>query len=77
VGETAPVLLIIGSSLTTNWNPLSEQTNMPLAIYTNLQNPNHFVADSTWGIALVLIVAVFCLNLIGRLVVARTQKGRT
>jgi phosphate transport system permease protein len=76
VGETAPVLLIIGSSLTTNWNPLSEQTNMPRAIYDNLGSPNHFVADSLWGIALVLIASVFCLNLIGRLVVARTQKGR-
>jgi phosphate transport system permease protein len=76
VGETAPVLLIIGGSYVTSWNPLNSQTNMPLTIFQNLQNTNHFVKDSTWGIALVLIVSVFCLNLIGRLVVARTQKGR-
>ena len=77
VGETAPVLLIINSSLVTNWNPMSPQTTLPLLIYNNLSSFNPVVIDSDWGIALILIVAVFLINLSSRLIVARSQKGRS
>jgi phosphate transport system permease protein len=77
VGETAPVLLIINSSLVTHWNLMSPQSVLPLLIFNNIGSYNKTVIASSWGIALVLIVAVFCINLTSRLILARSQKGRS
>jgi phosphate transport system permease protein len=77
VGETAPVLLIINSALIGTWNPWSPATTMPLLIYNNLQSYNPAVIRSTWGIALILIAAVFLINLTSRLVVALIQGDRS
>ena len=76
VGETAPLLLIIGSSFSTHWSPLSQQTTLPLLIFDNVANTDPIVRESAWAIALILVAAVFVINLGSRIIVARTQKGR-
>lgn len=78
VGETAPVLFVIGTSFGTDWNPLSEGTTLPTLAYNDLTaSYYHSVQNEVWGIALVLIAAVLVLNLSSRWIVARTTKGRT
>jgi phosphate transport system permease protein len=76
VGETAPILFIIGTSLVTNWSIWSPQTTLPTAIFHNLDSDNPYLHNACWGIALILIVAVFVLNLTSRVIVARAAKGR-
>ncbi len=38
IGETAPVLLVIGGGFTNSWKPLSPVSAMPLAIYENAKS---------------------------------------
>ncbi len=78
VGETAPILFIIGSSLVNSWKPLQPATSLPTMMFNYLFNSNYqSQKDACWGIALILIFAVFLLNLASRVIVARTQKGRS
>jgi phosphate transport system permease protein len=76
VGETAPILFVIGASLVVNWNPSAQQSAMPTLIWNNLGSQYKPVQESSWGIALVLIVAVFIFNLASKLLVARSNRGR-
>jgi phosphate transport system permease protein len=76
VGETAPVLFVIGTALSTSWNPNDEQATLPTAIFGNLSSTYSTLHEECWGIALVLIVAVFSLNLVSKLIVTRTNKTR-
>lgn len=77
VGETAPVLLIINSSLTANWNPLSTASTLPLVIFNNFNSINPYVRNSLWGIALVLVASVFLINLTSRVVVSLIKGDRS
>jgi phosphate transport system permease protein len=76
VGETAPVLLIIGANLVTNWNPKSPQTTLPTLVYSYI--PSQYPAEryACWGIALVLITAVFIISVTSRAIAARSSKRR-
>jgi len=76
VGETAPLLLVIGASLTTNWNPLAQVTTLPTLIFNYLNGTFPAQQEACWGIAFVLIVAVLTLNILSRVIVARTNRGR-
>ncbi len=76
VGETAPILFLIGTSLVTNWSLWSEQTTLPTQIFHNLDSNNPYLRNACWGIALILITAVFVLNLTSRVIVARSLRGR-
>jgi phosphate transport system permease protein len=77
VGETAPVLFVIGTSLIPNWNPGSQQTTMTTLMYNDVASPYASQQNQTWGIALVLIFLVFIFNIGSRIIVARSTKGRT
>jgi phosphate transport system permease protein len=77
VGETAPVLFIIGVSLTSNWSLFAQQSTLTTGIYNDLQAQSPQQNNQTWGIALVLITAVFVFNVASRIIVARSSKGRT
>jgi phosphate transport system permease protein len=77
VGETAPILFVIGTNFGHDWNPLSEASALPTMMYNNLGSYYQPVINEDWGIALVLITAVLVLNLISRFIVARASKGRT
>lgn len=78
VGETAPVLFVIGASMLVNMSPMSQQTTTSTLMYNNLlysiYGPQR---TEVWGIALVLITVVLVLNVSSRLIVARINKGRT
>jgi len=76
VGETAPILFIIGSNYAVNWNPFGQVTAMPTLIYKYQQSSYDYQREACWGIALVLIVAIFTLNVISRFLAARSEKGR-
>jgi phosphate transport system permease protein len=72
IGETAPLLIIAGSTDSVNTNLFSERMmTLPVYIYYSFTQPGvpaEFGQDRAWGAALVLIVLVMVLNLVARLV---------
>jgi phosphate transport system permease protein len=71
-GETAPLLLILGTARATNWNPFDGPVQtLPVFIFQSLSQTSHFKygdvwEDRVWGAALVLIIIVMSLNLLAR-----------
>jgi phosphate transport system permease protein len=76
IGETAPVLLVIGGGFTNSWKPTSPVSAMPLAIYENAKSEWPSQRAQVWGIALVLVVFVFILSLTARIWASRKQQVR-
>jgi phosphate transport system permease protein len=76
VGETAPVLLVIGGGYTNSWKPFDPVSAMPLAIYENAKSEWPSQRAQVWGIALVLVVFVFILSLTARIWASRKQRVR-
>jgi phosphate transport system permease protein len=71
IGETAPLLVIAGSTDSVNTNLFAERMmTLPVFIYYSYTQPGvpaEFGQDRAWGAALVLIVIVMALNLLARL----------
>ena len=71
IGETAPLLIIAGSTDSLNLNPFGERMmTLPVFIYYSFTQPgvpSEYGVDRAWGAALALIVIVMALNLIARL----------
>ena len=76
VGETAPILWVIGASTVNQLDPLKEMAAMPLAIFQSSNSPYTSLREETWGIALTLVLVVLILNLGSRLVAAWLQRER-
>jgi phosphate transport system permease protein len=76
VGETAPILWVIGASNVNTWDPGHEIASMPLAIFQSATSPYTSLREETWGIALTLVVVVLILNLGSRLLAAWLQRER-
>ncbi len=78
VGETAPVLLVVGPTIsnTFGWNPLHPMTPMPLLIYgySSSQYPSQRAA--AWGVALTLVFLVFVLTTASRFISSRMRRER-
>jgi phosphate transport system permease protein len=74
VGETAPILLVIGISGRTDWNPFHQMSALPLDIYQDSASGYASQQQEAWGIALVLVVAVLVLSLGSRFVAARMRR---
>jgi phosphate transport system permease protein len=69
MGETAPVLLLVGVSESINANPFSQpQGSLPLFVFDESQNSLQTAIDRGWAAALTLILIVMLLNLIARLI---------
>jgi phosphate transport system permease protein len=69
MGETAPVLLLVGVSESINGNPFSQpQGSLPLFVFSESQNSLQTAVDRGWAAALTLIILVMLLNLIARLI---------
>lgn len=72
VGETAPLLITVGVTTSTNWNPFSgRMANLPVFAYNEYKNPgvpNDPYIARAWAAALTLIIIVMALNLLARLV---------
>jgi len=65
IGETAPVLVLVGYSRAINYDIFhGNMASLPLLIYTELTNPQHAGALRIWGAGLTLIILVGVLNLL-------------
>lgn len=59
IGETAPVLVLVGYSRSINYDVLHENmASLPLLIYSELGNPEAAGVARVWGAALTLIILV-------------------
>jgi len=68
MGETAPLLILVGYTSSINWNPFQgEQAALPLMINVERTNPLPPAQDRTWGAAFTLILIVMLLSLGARL----------
>jgi phosphate transport system permease protein len=71
IGETAPLLIICGSTDSVNFNLFNGQmASLPVFIYSSYTQPGsnpQILQDMAWGAALVLIIIVMALNLVARL----------
>jgi phosphate transport system permease protein len=76
IGETAPVLLVIGGGYINSWKPLDPVSALPLSIYENAKSQWPSLRTQVWGIALVLVVFVFVLSLSARIWASRKQQAR-
>jgi phosphate transport system permease protein len=62
IGETAPVLVLVGYARSINYDPFDgNMASLPLLIYTELINPEAAGRARVWGAALTLIVIVAAL----------------
>ena len=73
IGETAPLLIVAGFTVSMNYNILDERMmTLPVFVYTQYTqaagNSAQASIDRAWAAALTLIVLVMALNLIGRLI---------
>jgi len=65
IGETAPVLVLVGYSRSINYDIFhGNMASLPLLIYSELTNPEHAGFLRIWGAALSLIIIVALINLI-------------
>ncbi|BCO40172.1 phosphate transport system permease protein PstA 1 [Mycobacterium paraintracellulare] len=65
IGETAPVLVLVGYSRSINFDIFhGNMASLPLLIYTELTNPEHAGFLRIWGAALTLIVMVAVINVV-------------
>ncbi len=65
MGETAPVLVLVGYSRSINFNLFDgNMASLPLLIYTELDNPEHAGFLRVWGAALTLITVVAAVYLL-------------
>lgn len=77
VGETAPLLWVIGNTYYTSWSPFKEQTTLPISIYNLFLNSASPVQQQfAFGTALFLVCVVLLLNLGSRLTAAFIQRER-
>jgi phosphate transport system permease protein len=78
LGETAPVLVLVGYSRSINFDIFDgNMATLPLLIYTELTNPEPAGVSRVWGAALTLIVVIALLNVLAAVAAKLTSpKGR-
>ena len=76
LGETAPILLVIGATSTWSWNPLGQMSALPLLTYNYSGSQYQSQRDAAWGVALTLVFMVMVLSLTSRFVSARMRRER-
>jgi phosphate transport system permease protein len=76
MGETAPLLLVIGASGDWTWSPLKQMSALPLLTYDYSGSQYSSQRAAAWGVALTLVVMVMILSLGSRFVAARLRKER-
>jgi phosphate transport system permease protein len=68
MGETAPVLVLVGYSRSINFDIFNgNMASLPLLIYSELNNPEHAGFLRVWGAALTLIIVVAVVYLMAAL----------
>jgi phosphate transport system permease protein len=69
MGETAPVLVLVGYSRSINYDVFDgNMASLPLLIYTELSNPEAAGVQRVWGAALTLIIVIMFFNLLASIV---------
>jgi phosphate transport system permease protein len=76
MGETAPLLLVIGASGNWTWSPLKQMSALPLLTYNYSGSQYPAQRAAAWGVALTLVVMVMILSLGSRFVAAHLRKER-
>lgn len=77
MGETAPVLVLVGYSRSINFNVFDgNMASLPLLIYTELVNPQPAGQLRVWGAALTLILVIAVLNVIAAFVLRFLTRNR-
>lgn len=77
MGETAPVLLVVGNNNFIHTNPFSgPQASLPLYVFQNAGSSSDFDVDRAWAAALTLIVMVVVLYVAARLLTRRNALAR-
>ncbi|NUP48334.1 MAG: phosphate ABC transporter permease PstA [Catenulispora sp.] len=79
MGETAPILLVVGYINNINVNPFDGnqgQATLPTVIYNTFTSPEHASNDRTWSAALLLILIIMLLNIVARLIAWWKKPGR-
>jgi phosphate transport system permease protein len=72
VGETAPVLLVVGNNDFIHTNPFSgPQSSLPLYVFQGAGSSSQFDVNRAWAAALTLIVFVIVLYIAARLLTRR------
>ncbi|APT91964.1 phosphate ABC transporter permease [Corynebacterium phocae] len=73
MGESAPVLVLVGSTQVMNWDPLSgPQSSLPLMMLDMYKaGALPVVLDKLWGAALTLVLIIALLNIGARLISAK------
>jgi phosphate transport system permease protein len=72
VGETAPVLLVVGGNLFINNDPFhGQQASLPLFVFQGAGSSSTFDVDRAWAAALTLILIVVVLYVAARLLTRR------
>ncbi len=76
MGETAPLLLIIGATYSSSWdsNPFKSMSALPTLTYYYSGSSYPSQHQAAWGVALVLVILVLILNLTSRFVSARLSR---
>lgn len=78
IGETAPVLILVGYARSINFDPLEgNMASLPLLIYTELINPEEAGRLRVWGAALTLILIVAGLYVAAAFVIRFLNRNRT
>jgi phosphate transport system permease protein len=68
-GETAPIILVVGSTRFTNWSLSGVNTTLSAQIFANATQPGG--ESLAWGAALTLIAIVLVMTVLARLVASR------
>jgi phosphate transport system permease protein len=77
IGETAPVLVLVGYARSINYNPLDgNMASLPLLIYTELINPEAAGRLRVWGAALTLILIVAALYVAAAAIIRFLNRNR-
>lgn len=74
IGETAPLLLLLGATDSINFNLFSgPQSALPMIIFDQAARPSDEAVARAWGAALTLIAIVMLLNLSARAIARLTR----
>jgi phosphate transport system permease protein len=77
IGETAPVLLVVGNNNFINTNPTSgAQGSLPVMVFLGARSSSNFDVDRAWSAALTLILIVVVLYVAARLLTRRNALAR-
>ena len=77
MGETAPVLLVVGNNNFIHTNPFKgPQASLPLYVFQNAGSSSDFDVDRAWAAAFTLIVMVVVLYVAARLLTRRNALAR-